>query len=159
MYQSKITQPPQLFSILFLGVEIPAIVRVERVQRNKMATATLTLCIGLIVILLYKILHNYYKQIKFCRNYPTYCPLLPIIGHGYVYFGMKGEDILTRVMEIVSCDSKHRKLALVIGNSWTVWYYHPEPIEEILSSTSMITKSDDYDYFVVSTNFSVQIQI
>merc|ERR1712062_848938 len=112
------------------------------------ATATLTLCIGLIVVLLYKILHNYYKQIKFCRNYPTYCPLLPIIGHGYVYFGMKGEDILTRVMEIVSCDSKHRKLALVIGNSWTVWYYHPEPIEEILSSTSMITKSDDYDYFV-----------
>ena len=122
-----------------------------------MATATLTLCIGLIVILLYKILHNYYKQIKFCRNYPTYCPLLPIIGHGYVYFGMKGEDILTRVMEIVSCDSKHRKLALVIGNSWTVWYYHPEPIEEILSSTNMITKSDDYDYLIVSFIFCIVI--
>ena len=128
-----------------------------------MATATLTLCIGLIVILLYKILHNYYKQIKFCRNYPTYSALLPIIGHGYIYFGIKGEDVLTRVMEIVSCDSEHRKLAIIVGNSWSVWYYHPEPIEEILSNTNMITKSDEYEYFIVSfifcimTNFSRKV--
>ena len=113
-----------------------------------MATATLTLCLTLLVILLIKILHNYYKQFKFCRNYPTYSALLPIIGHAYLYFNTKAEDIISRVMEIASCDSKHRKLALVIGNSWSVWYYHPEPVEEILSSINMITKADEYDYFV-----------
>ena len=115
-----------------------------------MASATLTLFIGSLLLIVYKVLFHWYKIIRYCKNYPSHCVPLPIIGHGYIYLNVSKEDIIEKVQQIVQCDEKHRKLAMCIGNCFSVWYYHPEPVEEILSSSSMITKSDDYVYLIVS---------
>ena len=41
-------------------------------------------------------------------------------------------------------------MGTVIGPAHIIWYFHPEPVEEILSSNEHISKSLVYDPLLVS---------
>ena len=42
-------------------------------------------------------------------------------------------------------------MGTVIGPAHIIWYFHPEPVEEILSSNEHISKSLVYDPLLVSS--------
>ena len=47
-------------------------------------------------------------------------------------------------------DQKFRKMGMVLGSNHNIFYFHPEPVEEILSSYQYISKSSEYVPLVVS---------
>ena len=113
-----------------------------------MASLAVTIAVALFIAAFIKILVDYLNQIKFCKGYPTPSLPLPIIGHSHLLYNVNREDIVETIIELTKCDTVRRKIATIIGFNPMVWYYHPEPVEEILSSTEMITKSDEYIYLM-----------
>ena len=64
---------------------------------------------------------------------------------------MNREDILDVLYDMSAVDTKFRKFATVLGiNQRVIWYFHPEPVEEILSSNVHISKSAQYSPLLVS---------
>ena len=115
-----------------------------------MATLAVTAAIAILIATFIKILLDYYNIIKFCKGYITPSLPLPIVGHSHLLFNINREDIVETIIELTRCDTLRRKMATVIGFYPMVWYYHPEPVEQILSSTEVISKSDQYDYLTVN---------
>ena len=50
-------------------------------------------------------------------------------------------------------------MGTVIGPAHIIWYFHPEPVEEILSSNEHISKSDVYDPLLVSGIYQTQSEL
>lgn len=118
-------------------------------MKKNMATLALTIAVALFVVAFIKVLVDYVNQIKFCRQCATPSLPLPFIGHSHLLYNVNREDIVETVIELTRCDTLKRKMATIIGFKPMVWYYHPEPVEEILSSTEVISKSDEYIYLRV----------
>ena len=114
-----------------------------------MATLAATIAVALFIAAFFKLLVDYIKQVKFCNRYVNPGLPLPIIGHSHLLYNVNREDIVGTIIELTKCDTIRRKMATIIGYNPMVWYYHPEPVEEILSSTEMITKSDEYVFLTV----------
>ena len=74
---------------------------------------------------------------------------LPLVGHSHLFFNINREDILDTVLTIAKVDTNQRKMMVFIGNQQLIWYFHPEPVEEILSSNEIISKSNEYIYLQV----------
>ena len=107
-----------------------------------MATIAAAIAAALVLILIVRIVVNYLKELKFSRDYGNRLPI-PVIGHSHLFYNVKRQDILDKLMEVMKPD--RRKFGLVFGRP-TIWYYHPEPVEEILSSNEHISKSGEYVY-------------
>ena len=118
-------------------------------MKKNMATLALTIAVALFVVAFIKVLVDYVNQIKFCRTCATPSLPLPLIGHSHLLYNVNREDIVETVIELTRCDTLKRKMATIIGFNQMVWYYHPEPVEEILSSIEVISKSDEYIYLRV----------
>ena len=74
---------------------------------------------------------------------------LPLVGHSHLLFNINREDILDTILTLVKVDTNQRKVMVFIGNQQLIWYFHPEPAEEILSSNEIISKSNEYIYLQV----------
>ena len=118
-----------------------------------MATLAVTIAVALFIVAFIRFLVNYVNEIKLCRKYPTPSLPLPLIGHSHLLYNVNREDIVETIIELSKCDTVKRKMATVIGFNPFIWYYHPEPVEEILSSTELISKSDEYSYMRVSNKY------
>ena len=116
-----------------------------------MATLAVTAAFAIIIATLIKIVLNYLKELKFCNGYITPALPLPVIGHSHLLYNINREDIVDTIIELTKCDTVRRKMATIIGFKPMVWYYHPEPVEQVLSSTELITKSDEYEFLLVQT--------
>ena len=65
------------------------------------------------------------------------------------------EDILETLLDMCKTDTSSRKLGTVLGNTHVIWYFHPEPVEEILSSNQHISKSSQYIPLLVCIYYMV----
>ena len=113
-----------------------------------MATVAAAIATAFIFVLLIKLFINYLKDLEFSRKYATPSLPLPLLGHSHLFFGVNREDIVDTLMELMKVDHTGRKMGSIMGQR-AIWYYHPEPVEEILSSNEHITKSQEYDYLEV----------
>ena len=97
------------------------------------------------------IVENNYKRPCFFinRQYPMPSLPLPLVGHSHLLFNINREDILDTILTLVKVDTNQRKVMVFIGNQQLIWYFHPEPAEEILSSNEIISKSNEYIYLQV----------
>ena len=43
------------------------------------------------------------------------------------------------MMALVKVDTKQRKLLTILGVQDLIWIFHPEPVEEILSSNEIVS--------------------
>ena len=77
---------------------------------------------------------------------------LPLSGHSHLFFNINREDILDTVLTLTKVDTNQRKMMAFLGNQPTIWYFHPEPAEEILSSNEIISKSKEYIWLQVCKN-------
>ena len=74
---------------------------------------------------------------------------LPLVGNAHLFFNINREDILDTVLNLSKVDTNQRKVMVFLGNQPLIWYFHPEPVEEILSSNEIISKSNEYIYLQV----------
>ena len=74
---------------------------------------------------------------------------LPLAGHAHLFFNINREDILDTVLKLIKVETNQRKVMIFLGNQPVIWYHHPEPTEEILSSNEIISKSNEYIYLQV----------
>ena len=74
---------------------------------------------------------------------------LPLAGHAHLFFNINREDILDTVLKLIKVENNPRKMMIFLGNQPVIWYHHPEPAEEILSSNEIISKSKEYVYLQV----------
>ena len=74
---------------------------------------------------------------------------LPLVGHSHLFFNINREDIIDTILTLVKVDTNQRKVMTFLGNQSLIWYFHPEPAEEILSSNEIISKSNEYIYLQV----------
>ena len=79
---------------------------------------------------------------------------LPLAGHAHLFFNINREDILDTVLNLIKVETNQRKMMIFIGNQPVIWYFHPEPAEEILSSNEIISKSKEYIYLQVCKKIS-----
>ena len=94
--------------------------------------------------------NDYKKPFLFInRQYPMPALPLPLVGHGHLFFKINREDILDTILTLVKVDTNQRKVMVFLGNQPLIWYFHPEPAEEILSSNEIISKSNEYIYLQV----------
>ena len=84
---------------------------------------------------------------------------LPLVGHSHLFFNIKREDVLDTVLTLVKVDTNQRKVMVFLGNQPLIWYFHPEPAEEILSSNEIISKSNEYVYLQVCKKKSSNSEI
>ena len=118
-------------------------------MKKIMATLAVTIAVALFIVAFIKFLLNYVHEIKLCQKCPTPSLPLPFIGHSHLLYNVNREDIVETIIELTKVDTVRRKMATIIGFHPIIWYYHPEPVEEILSSTELISKSDEYIYLRV----------
>ena len=115
-----------------------------------MAAIAATLAVAILTIILVKILVKYVKFLNHAKDYVTPSLALPVVGHSYLLFNVNREDIIQTLLTLCKADTSGRKLLTDIGGSPIIWYFHPEPTEEILSSNEHISKSKEYVYLEVS---------
>ncbi len=111
-----------------------------------MTSITAVILLTVVFILIIKLTMKYVKQLTICKNYPTPALPLPIVGHSHLFLNVNREDILESILCLAKVDKTSRKIATIIGGKPIIWYFHPEPAEEILSSNEHISKSDEYIY-------------
>jgi len=111
-----------------------------------MATVAATIAVAFLVVGLIKLLLEYVKQVKLCKKYPMPSLPLPLVGHCHLFYNINREDILDTVLTLAKVDTNQRKVMIFLGNQRLIWYFHPEPVEEILSSNEIISKSNEYIY-------------
>ena len=93
------------------------------------------------------------------RQYSMPSLPLPLAGHAHLFFNINREDILSTTLNLIKVETNQRKMMIFLGNQPVIWYHHPEPAEEILSSNEIISKSKEYVYLQVCmwTIFLLQI--
>lgn len=111
-----------------------------------MATVAATIAVAFLVVGLIKLLLEYVKQLKLFKLYPMPSLPLPLAGHAHLFFNINREDILDTVLNLIKVETNQRKMMIFLGNQPVIWYHHPEPAEEILSSNEIISKSKEYVY-------------
>ena len=115
-----------------------------------MATIAATIAVGLLTILIVRFLIRYLNVLKLSKEYPTPSLPLPVVGHSHLLYNINREDIIDTILTLTKTDTSGRKMLTDIGGDFIIWYYHPEPTEEILSSNEHISKSKEYVYLEVS---------
>ena len=116
-----------------------------------MANVAIAIFVTIVIIGSIKMFLKFVKDLKFSGNVP--CPglPLPLVGHSHFLMNINREDILETILDIASAvDQKCRKMGLVLGPNQLIFYFHPEPVEEILSSYQYISKSSEYVPLLVS---------
>ena len=113
-----------------------------------MATVAISIAVTFLAIFFIKWTLGYLKNLKFSFQYSAPAFPFPILGHSYLFFDVNREDILETLIALMKGHS--RRIGTVIGGNKIIWYYHPENVEEVLSSNEIISKSGEYDYLVVS---------
>jgi hypothetical protein len=115
-----------------------------------MATIAATIAVAFVVAALVKALLKYWSHLQFTKEVVNPGLPLPLVGHSHLFYNVNREDILDTLLELAKVDTKNRKMGAIIGNERLIWYFHPKPVEEILSSNEHISKSAEYIYLIVS---------
>ena len=113
-----------------------------------MASLTISIAVTFLSIFLIKCCLNYLKELKFSWDYSTASIPLPFIGHAYLVAFTKRENMLAKLISLFKGHSK--RTGSVIAGQKSIIYYHPDPVEEILSSNEIISKPQEYIYAEVS---------
>ena len=114
-----------------------------------MANIAAAIVVAFIVAALVKLIMKYWSDLKFSKEFNAPGLPFPLIGHSNLLFNVNREDVLEVLLELSKSDPKGRKIGTVLGRQ-IIWYFHPEPIEEILSSNEHISKSKEYEPLLVS---------
>lgn len=112
-----------------------------------MATVAATVALAFFIVFLIKAFFGYLKQLKFSKEFAAPGLPFPIVGHSYLLYDVNREDILDTLLCLIK--NNERRIGTIIGNKPIIWYFHPEPTEEILSSNEHISKSEEYFYLIV----------